>query len=203
MVNIFYNKRNLNDTLVVSISTSQHNKHQINDKFSLFWNNEELMGLNIFNFSQYINNLEEGYLYATKEIIEAIKKACNIDLTSYVEKNFVVAKIEKMQKVEKTHLDYCDVSIGERTLKVICGAENAKENELVVLAMIGTKMPNGFSIVKNKIQGFESYGMLCSAKELNIEYENQTKGIILLDKTKYQIGDLFKNVFNNSSKING
>ena len=38
--------------------------------------------------------------------------------------------------------------------------------------MIGAELPGDFKIKKAKLRGVESFGMLCSAKELQISEEN-------------------------------
>lgn len=201
MINIFYNKKNLNDTLVISVSNQVQSDIEMNDDYYAFYYEKELVGLNIFNFSKYMK-LEEGFLYPTKEIIQTIKKITKIDLTKHIDKNFVVGKVKNAQKIGGTHLHWCDVIVSDDSvLKIVCGAPNVATGQFVVVAMVGTSMPHGIPILKGKIQGFESFGMLCSAKELNLKNKEKQEGIILLDETKYQIGSLFKEVFANSTKI--
>lgn len=196
MLNIFYNKNNLKDCMVISVENKPVTKIENHDNYCLLFNEARLIGLNIFNFSNYLN-LKPGFIYPTFEIIETIKNITSIDLNSFVDKNFVVGEIKQIKKVENTHLNYCDVSIGEnKILKIICGAKNVQTNKKVVVAMLNTSMPNGMMIIKSKIQGLESCGMLCSEKELNIEWKQKFDGIILLDDS-YVVGDLFKYVFSN------
>lgn len=196
MLSIFYNKKNLNDCLVIGINNGEVTKKETNKDYILLYNKENLIGINIYNFSKHMNT-KEGMLYPTKDLLDIIKKISSIDLTQYVEKNFVVGKILKIEKVENTKLHYCDIQVNDSTiLKIICGAKNVAENKLVVVAMINTFMPNGLFITKGKIQQFDSFGMLCSGKELNLEKYNN-EGIILLDDSQYKVGELFKEVFAN------
>merc|ERR1712096_428575 len=97
----------------------------------------------------------------------------------------------------------CDVDIGKKdSVKVVCGAPNAKKNLLTIYASPGTTIPkNQMKLVISKIRGETSYGMLCSGSELNLSDESD--GIIELSNTKYakKIG---KNYFpkNNLKVIN-
>jgi phenylalanyl-tRNA synthetase beta chain len=67
-------------------------------------------------------------------------------------------------------LRVCQVSTGKGApLQIVCGAPNARIGLKAPLAMIGAKLPNGMEIKKAALRGVESNGMLCSAKELNLD----------------------------------
>ena len=42
-------------------------------------------------------------------------------------------------------------------------------------------MPSGTVIVESKLRGVESYGMMCSARELDIPNAPQVRGILILE----------------------
>ena len=116
--------------------------------------------------------------------------------------NFKVAKIintEKHPNADK--LKICDVDIGEQyTLKVVCGAPNAKKDLLTVYAGPGSVIPkNGMKLSVSKIRGVTSHGMLCSASELNLS--NESDGITELKLSKYfnKVGNSFFK--NNTEKV--
>ena len=98
--------------------------------------------------------------------------------------NFIIAKIlstEKHPNADK--LKICEVDIGkENTVKVVCGAPNARKNLLTIYAGPGSIIPKSqVKLSVSKIRGVTSYGMLCSESELNISEESE--GITeLLDK---------------------
>ncbi|MDE6894215.1 MAG: hypothetical protein K2J02_02430 [Malacoplasma sp.] len=195
MINIFYNKTTLNNAMTISVSSQPVDRIIKEKKFSILYNDNSLVGINIWDFDQYAN-IKQGMIYADNKILEMIKKITQIDLSEYVEKNFTVGKITKLEKIPNTHLHYCDVDIKEKTLKIICGASNVAIDSKVVVAMVNTAMPDGKMILKSNIQGKVSLGMLCSKKELNLNKDNNEKGIMLLDKN-YEIGDLFIEPFAN------
>jgi phenylalanyl-tRNA synthetase beta chain len=71
-----------------------------------------------------------------------------------------------------------DVDAGDgRALQVVCGAFNMAPGDLVPLATVGTKMPNGLEIGRRKVRGQWSEGMLCSAPELGIGEEGPVPAI--------------------------
>lgn len=83
--------------------------------------------------------------------------------------NVVVARILKRSPHPNADkLSLCDVDNGKETLRIVCGAQNFKEGDLVPLAMEGALLPGDFKIKKSKIRGEESNGMLCSTEELGL-----------------------------------
>jgi phenylalanyl-tRNA synthetase beta chain len=64
-------------------------------------------------------------------------------------------------------LSLCQVSNGENTVQVVCGAGNVRQGLKVAFAQVGATLP-GLKIKKANLRGVESHGMLCSATELKI-----------------------------------
>ncbi|ORL64925.1 phenylalanine--tRNA ligase subunit beta [Pseudomonas putida] len=76
------------------------------------------------------------------------------------------------QHPDADKLRVCQVSNGQETFQVVCGAPNARPGIKIPFAMIGAELPGDFKIKKAKLRGVESFGMLCSAAELQISEEN-------------------------------
>ena len=113
--------------------------------------------------------------------------------------SFIVAKILKAEKhPDADRLRVCDVDIGSgNSVKVVCGAPNAKEGLLTIYAPPGAVVPkNKMKLVVSKIRGITSYGMLCSESELNLS--NESDGITELSTEKY-IKKIGTNYFSKSS----
>jgi len=71
-------------------------------------------------------------------------------------------------------LRVCHVSIGEgEPLQIVCGAPNVRAGGRYPLAPVGATMPGGMKIKKSKLRGVESFGMLCSARELGLSEEHE------------------------------
>ena len=99
--------------------------------------------------------------------------------------NFIVCKIVKSQKHPKADkLKLCDVDVGSKNLiKVVCGAQNAREGLFAVYASPGAVIPKTNMKLKiAKIRGIESHGMLCSGYELDESTDKE--GIIELKKKR-------------------
>ena len=83
----------------------------------------------------------------------------------------VVAEIVGAEKhPEADRLQVCKVDAGQgEPLQIVCGAPNARVGIKVPLATVGATLPGGIAIKAAKLRGVESFGMLCSAKELGID----------------------------------
>ncbi len=88
----------------------------------------------------------------------------------------VVAEIrERNPHPNADKLSVCKVFDGEKEVQIVCGAPNCDAGNKVPLATLGTKFPDGdgvFEIKKAKLRGVESFGMMCSARELGLSEEH-------------------------------
>ncbi len=93
----------------------------------------------------------------------------------------VVGRILKAEKhPQADRLQVCEVDAGEgRILQIVCGAANARPGINVPCALVGAKLPGGLQITEAKLRGVESFGMLCSAKELALS--EKSEGLLELD----------------------
>ena len=86
----------------------------------------------------------------------------------------VVARIEAVeQHPDADKLRVCQVNDGSDEMhQVVCGAPNAAVGLVAPFARIGAKLPGGMKIRRAKLRGVESFGMLCSARELGMGEEH-------------------------------
>jgi len=96
---------------------------------------------------------------------------------------FTVAHVKAAEPhPDADKLRVCTVETFEGEKQIVCGAPNARAGMTAIYAPLGTYIPGAdFALDKKprKIRGVESYGMLCSAKELNAGDDHD--GIIDLD----------------------
>lgn len=100
--------------------------------------------------------------------------------------NVIVGRIEKIEKHPNAdRLQVTQVIISEtekdKPRQVVCGANNIAEGDIVAVALPGAMLPGDFEIKISSIRGVESFGMLCSGRELGIS-EEDTGGILQLPK---------------------
>ncbi len=93
--------------------------------------------------------------------------------------NVVTAQVvEKNQHPDATKLSLCQVSDGAKNYQIVCGAQNFKTGDKVILSKEGAHLPNGMKIIASEIRGVKSFGMLCSEVELGLATESP--GIMIL-----------------------
>ena len=81
----------------------------------------------------------------------------------------VVAKVTAIEKhPDADKLNVCKVNTGKEELQIVCGAANVRVGLVVACATIGAVLPGNFKIKKSKLRGVESFGMLCSEKEMGL-----------------------------------
>ncbi|EJF85487.1 phenylalanine--tRNA ligase subunit beta [Bartonella rattimassiliensis] len=104
---------------------------------------------------------------------------------------FVIAKVlTAIKHPDADKLQILSVDTGTDTpIQVVCGAPNAREGLVGVLALPGTYVPGlDVTLSVGKIRGIESFGMMCSQAELELSSEHD--GIIELPEDS-PIGGLF------------
>lgn len=95
--------------------------------------------------------------------------------------NVVVGRVTHTEKhPEADKLCIATVTDGKDSFQVVCGAPNCREGLKTAFAMVGATLPDdegkSFKVKRAKLRGVESFGMLCSAKELRLGDEHE--GII-------------------------
>jgi len=108
--------------------------------------------------------------------------------------NVVVAEILSADKhPDADRLRVCQVDVGEASpITIVCGAPNAAAGLKVPCARPGAVLP-GIEIKVAKVRGVESFGMLCSTKELGLE--SAADGLMVLQEDA-PVGEDFRSWLN-------
>ena len=195
---LYYDYESIGDVLLIVFdsNTIPNVIKRDNDVVSLY-KDDKLIGINIFNISKIMKIKAKGYIPLVSdrvlEVINTILKNSNVaELPAQKDSGFKVAKIVDIEEhPDSEHLHICTVDIGEKEpLQIVCGAFNARKDLICVCATPYTFMPNGQSIIPNKLLGIDSCGMLCSGRELNLEGYEGKRGLLELDAS-YTIGSDF------------
>lgn len=149
-------------------------------KISLKWIND------FVDISEYMNNVQALADILTKaglEVEEIQNRAADF-------KNVVVGYIQVKDKHPNADkLSLCQVDIGGgKVEQIVCGAQNHKAGDKVIVALPGAVLPGNFAIKKSKIRDVESNGMLCSLKELGLA--ESSEGLFILP-TDAPIGEAY------------
>ena len=81
-----------------------------------------------------------------------------------------VLTVEKHPDADKLKLCRVDAGQGD-TLQIVCGAPNVSAGMKVPCALVGAELP-GIKIKAARVRGIESFGMLCSARELGLSEDH-------------------------------
>jgi len=102
------------------------------------------------------------------------------EVGAVLDDNFVVGEVVSCVAHENSdHLSVCVVNDGSEQFQVVCGAPNVRAGQKVPFAKVNAIIPNGgFKIKRAKLRGVESFGMICSAAELNLA--DTSDGIMVL-----------------------
>ena len=121
---------------------------------------------------------------STDELVEQITMAgLEVDGVEPVAGEFthvVVGEVvECGQHPDADKLKVTKINVGDDELiDIVCGAPNCRQGLKVAVAKVGAVLPGNFKIKKAKLRGQPSFGMLCSASEL--ELSDESDGIIEL-----------------------
>ena len=114
-------------------------------------------------------SLHDDRSFAEAMSISGSKVEVTEDLAASL-KNVKVGRILKLEKHPNSdHMLVCQLDVGgEEPVQICTGAWNVHEGDLVPAALHNSLLPGGVKITKGKLRGVESYGMLCSLKELEL-----------------------------------
>ena len=141
--------------------------------------------------------------FSVEEIAQKITLAgseiSSIETTGGDIPGVIIGKITSVHKhPDADKLSVCKVDVGDDVLSIVCGASNVREGIYVPVAMIGAKLPNGLTIKKASIRGFESNGMICSRTELGYDEIEGVYGIWILDDGIDKVHADKENILGNS-----
>lgn len=196
---LFYDYHSIGDVLLIvkDLDTKPDSSITNGDVVSLY-NNNQLVGINIFNISNVLKIKSSGLIVLPMEemidVINNILKNANVETLPYKkESGFKIGRILTVEEhPDSDHMHVLTVDIGREILNIVCGAPNVKVNQKVVVATIGTMMFDGKRILPSELRGVKSEGMLCSPRELHLEGAPQARGILVLDEDAKIGEDFFK-----------
>ncbi len=188
----FYNPEVLGDVLLVE--TKEDVKTQATaqkDNVVRIFNEEtdETIGFNFFDLGKELsieNNSGQVFLDDKQVDIlnnEIAKAGFSDKLETDNSPKFVIGHVDEIKAhPDSDHLHITQTSVGlDKPVQIVCGAPNVDQGQLVVVALPGAVMPTGAEIWSGELRGIDSYGMICSARELGIPNAPKKHGILVLD----------------------
>lgn len=199
-MNIFYNREGIGDTLLITLKQIPSEDRKVERKgniarvYSVHTN--ETVAINVFEASTYVDVQEQGVVTITEPLVNTLnellaKEGFSDSLELDLSPKFVVGYVlEKEKHPNADKLNVCKVDVGNETLQIVCGAPNVEQGQKVVVAKVGAVMPSGLIIKDANLRGVDSFGMICSARELDLPNAPQEKGILVLESDA-EVGQAF------------
>lgn len=187
-----YNKEQVGDVLMVILEEKKDIKRQVErrGKIARVFAEEsgKTLAWNIFEASTLIPVEGNGQVFPSSEDVailnkELTKEGFAEELETSPNPVFVVGQImEMVAHPDSDHLNICQVQVADdQVVQIVAGAPNAKVGLKTIVALPGAMMPNGSLIFPGKLRGKESFGMMCSPRELALANAPQKRGIIELE----------------------
>lgn len=195
------NKKAYPNTLIVILGQS-HGRSRFEEKGDITRVKDstgKVIGFNFFNVNKVIDydKLPNGPVKLSNADLAALNKEIAAagfdDQLAYGKPTLVYGYVKTCKKhPDSDHLHVTTVDVGNgETHQIVCGAPNIAQGQKVVVALPGTLMPNGEQIWPGKLRGVDSYGMICSARELGLPHAPQKRGIMVVPDS-FQIGAAFE-----------
>ncbi|CAM4108528.1 tRNA-binding protein [Streptococcus penaeicida] len=196
-----YNKEQVGDVLMVILEDTKAIKRYVKRKGKVArvyaLEDGRTLAWNIFEASSLLEIKGNGQVFLSEADIEILnaelaKEGFAEKFEASQEPVFVVGEITEMvAHPDSDHFNICQVAIGQdKTVQIVAGAPNAALGLKTIVALPGAMMPSGSLIFPGKLRGQDSYGMMCSPRELALPNAPQKRGIIELDETAV-VGEAF------------
>ncbi|WP_438838846.1 YtpR family tRNA-binding protein [Streptococcus pluranimalium] len=187
-----YNKEHVGDVLMVIVKEDKGQKVAVerHGKVARVFleKSGDTVAWNIFEASSLVTLDGRGQVFLTEEQVavlnaELAKEGFSEELVADNAPKFVVGQIlEMVAHPDSDHLNICQVQVGDdKTVQIVVGAPNAAVGLKTIVALPGAMMPSGSLIFSGKLRGEDSFGMMCSPRELALPNAPQVRGIIELD----------------------
>lgn len=201
-MNIFYNLEGIGDTLLITLKQipSEDRKVERKGNIARIYSDKtnETVAFNVFEASSKLDVQEQGVVTITEQLVNGLnelltKEGFSDQLVLDLSPKFVIGYVmEKEKHPNADKLSVCKVDVGNEVLQIVCGAPNVDQGQKVVVAKVGAVMPSGLVIKDAQLRGVDSFGMICSARELDLPNAPQEKGILVLESDA-EVGKPFFN----------
>ena len=186
-----YNKEHVGDVLMVIVKNSGDAKLDVERKGNVarvfLKETGEIVAWNIFEVSGLFEIEKRGQVFLTDEQVarlnqELQEEGFTEEIINDKEPKFVVGEIvEMVAHPDSDHLNICQVAIGnDKRVQIVAGAPNAHVGLKTIVALPGAMMPKGNLIFPGELRGEQSFGMMCSPRELHLPNAPQKRGVIEL-----------------------
>lgn len=195
-----YNKAHVGDTLMVVVADDKGTENTVERKWNVAQVKDasgQIVAWNFFHISDHLTIEGNGQVTINEEQLtelnRLIKEAGFTEtLIADNEPKIVVGYVKTcVPHPDSDHLSITETEVDNgHVLQIVCGAPNIEVGQKVVVAKPGAMMPDGLMIWPGSLRGVESYGMICSARELHLPDAPTEKGILVLPEDAV-VGEAF------------
>lgn len=195
-----YNKAHVGDTLMVVVADDKGTENTVERKWNVAQVKDasgQIVAWNFFHISDHLTIEGNGQVTINEEQLtelnRLIKEAGFTEtLIADNEPKIVVGYVKTcVPHPDSDHLSITETEVDNgHVLQIVCGAPNIEAGQKVVVAKPGAMMPDGLMIWPGSLRGVESYGMICSARELHLPDAPTEKGILVLPEDAV-VGETF------------
>lgn len=184
-----YNRAALGDVLITFVAedAGTQTSEKRGDVVQIKNEKGNLLGYNFFNVTATLGQLTDGQVFLDEQQVAKLNiliqdAGFDAKLIADMTPKFVIGVISEFEAhPDSDHLHVTQVDLGNgHSEQIVCGASNAALGQHVVAALPGAMMPDGKMIWPGALRGVDSYGMLCSARELALPNAPQERGILVL-----------------------
>lgn len=179
----------IGDCLVVLLKGSENQEvfSETKGNITRTFTEKGTVGFNFFNVVEEFSLKKAGQIFLNSKEVASLNQRLKVagfseQLTADPTSKIVVGEVlEVTPHPDSDHLNITKTKVSlEETLQIVCGAPNVAVGQKVVVALPGAMMPDGTVIWPGSLRGVESFGMLCSARELQLPNAPEKKGILVL-----------------------
>ena len=200
MMITIYNPKMMGDSLLVVLKNHDDNvKYERVNNVTRIYKDGETVAYHFFNVKNILPSVQDacGQVFLSKKEIDRLNSqlfdvgfTTELPVESQMSQIVIGEVLECDEHPDSDHLHITKTDVGTEVLQIVCGAPNVKRGQKVVVAKVGAVMPDGTIIWPGSLRGVDSYGMLCSARELKLPDAPAEKGILILDDDA-KVGEVF------------
>jgi len=192
---LYYDYRKIGDVLIILFdATLESNHEEKNGNVVALFHDDKLVGINIYEISKIIKIKAKGFIPSINEkildVINTILLNANLEPLQMIKNSgYVVARINEVEEhPTNKNLKICKLNIDDVVpLQIVSGLENIRENLLCVCALPFAFLPNRKQMIPYSAEGVDSYGIICTPKDLQFKVPDSENKAFELDET-YSVG---------------
>lgn len=180
---IHYSYKGIGDVLIIIFDNQKEvTKHIRKGRVEVIYNNDEIIGYNIFDVKEIIKIKNEGKIFLPSpmliSVINTILKNEGLEeLEEMKHSGFYTASIVDAIPIDEEKC-FITTSLGDEYVSGIVKDNNLLVNEKIVVAKVGTRLSNGEIVKEGNMDGTLLNGHICTCEELN----EPGTGVLKLDK---------------------